>query len=107
MAQTQTVQEHLTAVRDELKAAVQKRDADAKTHINTALEHARMANADLKAEIAASNPKTKQQAQDTMKHLDELVENGKKALNEAGDQLHNRVDTMITHAKEAIQASKA
>ena len=105
MAQTVTLGSHLTAMSDELKAALQKRDADAKVHINAAIQHAQAANAELKTQAAAGNAKAKQQAEQTMKHLDELIENGKVALTEAGNALHERVDTMIAHAKKAIQSN--
>lgn len=99
MAQAQSVQEHLTAVRDELKSAAQKNDADARTHVNAALQHAQMAMTNLKSQAAASSA-------EACRHLDELAKNGKQALSESGDALHARIDTMMTNAKSAVEASK-
>lgn len=106
MEQTQSLKEHLAAIQNELKTATQKQDADARARINVALEHAQKAASELKAQAAASSGDAKKQADETMHHLDELAKNGEKALSESGDALHARVDTMIAHAKSAVEASK-
>jgi hypothetical protein len=99
MAQAQSVQEHLGAIRDELKTAMQKQDAEARTKISAALEHAQMAQAEMKGRAAAGSD-------EAMKHLNELTANGEKALHESGDALHARIDTMMTQAKSALDAAK-
>jgi hypothetical protein len=99
MTQAQSVQEHLAAMRDELKTAAQKKDAEARTSINAALQHAQQAQTEMQSRTSAG-------ASETMKHLDELTANGKKALQESGDALHARIDTMMAHAKNAIEAGK-
>jgi ElaB/YqjD/DUF883 family membrane-anchored ribosome-binding protein len=101
MAQTQSVQEHLAAMSDEIKAAAKKTDTEARAKINAALQHAQKAQADMQARGSAGSS-------ETMKHLDELTKNAKQALSESGNELHARIDTMITNAKHAVDAgSKA
>ena len=107
MAKTQSLEEHLTAVRDELKAASQKADSEAKTRINAALEHAQMARTELKAQIATANPKAKQSADQTMQHLDDVAKNAQKSVAETGEVLHKRVDSMLASAKSAIESAKS
>ncbi len=104
MAQTQSVNEHLTAVRDELKAASEKRDEEAKTRINAALAHAQQAQAAMKAQIDSSGGKDT--VDKTMAHLNELSQDGKKALEENGQALQVRIQSMMGSAKNAIDSNK-
>ena len=97
MEKTQSLQEHLTAMCDDLKAATKQTDAEARARINSAMQHAQMAASQLKTQ-AASNQ--------TMQHLDQIAKDGKKAMAESGSDLHDRVDAMMTHAKSALEAAQ-
>lgn len=85
--------DHLTAVRDELNAASTKEDAEIKTRVQAAIQH---------AQIALNEMKAKQP--EAARHVDELIDDGKKAMNETGTQLQARVDKMKADFKHAMDA---
>ncbi len=94
---TQSLQEHMTAVRDELQAAAKQSEPEMRARIDAAKQH---------AETAASQLKSQAGSSETMQHLNEIAKDAQKSLDEDGAALQARMNTMMAHAKSAIDASK-
>jgi hypothetical protein len=98
--QTQSIKENLQSLHDELKAAVSKSDADAKSQIRTAIAHADAAKAELQARIKADNVKDKASAQKAMDKVQEAARAAKAAIDAKGADIQ-------THLKQSVAAAKA
>ncbi|MBV8636692.1 MAG: hypothetical protein JO322_01280 [Candidatus Eremiobacteraeota bacterium] len=96
MNQTQSLEEHLNALHNELNTAAKTEDAEARKHIDEALQHLEAAQAQLKTRTGA---RTEQIGQ----HLDVLKEHGAQAANEHGDALRVRIHKMIAACRNAME----
>ncbi len=96
MNQTQSLEQHLTALHDELNAAAKTHDEEAKKSINNALQHLEAAQEQLKTRTGARN-------EQIGAHLDALQEHAANAMNEHGDSLRVRLHKMMAACKAAIE----
>jgi polyhydroxyalkanoate synthesis regulator phasin len=98
MNQTQSLQEHLTALHDELNAAAKTEDDEARKCINDALAHLEAAQEQLKTRTGA-------RTEQIGAHLDALQDHAANAMNERGDSLRIRIHKMMESCRNAIEVS--
>lgn len=96
MNQNQSLEEHLTALHDELNAAAKTGDDEARKHISDALQHLEAAQEQLKTKTGARH-------EQIGAHLDEIQEHASIAMNERGDSLRVRIHNMMAVCKNAIE----
>ena len=96
MNQLQSLEEHLTALHDELNAAAKTEDAEARTRITGALQHVEMAQAALESKPGA-------RSEQIGRHLSDLHEHGTQAMGEHGEALKARIHKMIASCKNAVE----
>ncbi|HEV3153432.1 MAG TPA: hypothetical protein VGZ02_06500 [Candidatus Baltobacteraceae bacterium] len=106
MATTQTIKEHLTAIRETLQATSKQRDEEVKTKINSAVDHAKRAASEMQARIASNNEKAGAHYEEALKQVEHIVQDGKKAMTEAGETLQGRVKSMTESAKRALSTTE-
>lgn len=97
MSKTQSIEEQLSALHDELKSAAAKQDEQAKSAVRTALGQIESAKSELQAQL--KDEQAKQRAQETIAKLEEAARHGKKALENQGAEQ--------THLKESIASAKS
>lgn len=104
MEQATTISERLNAVLDQLKAASTAADADARTRLISAIEHAQQVETELQTRIAQSDGRARADDDEAAAHLNVMAENGRRALDQTGTSLRSQVNTLIASARRAIDS---
>ena len=102
MADTQTIKEHLKAIRDEIKTAGDKQDAEAKTAVRNALSHLEMARKEVEAHVQSDMTQDQADRKKMLEHMQTVASEGASALKENGAKMRTNIRAMLDKTDEIL-----
>jgi len=91
MATGQSIKEHLKAFNDQVKAAGEKQDEQAKAAIKSAMGHLEAAQRELDAHVKSNAAQDNDTRQVMRQHLQTALQNSNEALKEKGANLRKSI----------------
>jgi polyhydroxyalkanoate synthesis regulator phasin len=102
MADTQSIKEHIKAIRDEVRTAGDKQDAEAKTAVRNALSHVEMARKEIDSQVQTDMTQDQADRKKMLDHLQTVATEGAAALKENGAKMRTNIRNMLDKTEEML-----
>lgn len=102
MAGTQSLKEHITAIRDEVKTANEKQGEEAKTALRNALSHLEMARKQIESQTKSDMAQDDADRKKMLDHLQTVATEGAAALKESGANMRTNIRHMLDTTEEML-----
>jgi DNA recombination-dependent growth factor C len=102
MADTQSIKEHIKAIRDEVKTASDKQGEDAKTAVRAALSHLEMARKEIESQVKSDMTQDDADRKKMLDHLQTVASEGAAALKESGANMRTNIRHMLDTTEEIL-----
>ncbi len=98
---TESLKEHVKAIRDEVQTANEKQGEEAKNAVRNALSHVEMAREEIESRAASDMAQDQADREKMLEHLQTVASEGAAALKESGANMRTNIQQML-HTTEDI-----
>lgn len=99
---TETLKEHIKAIRDEVKTANSKQGEEAKTAVQNALSHVEKARKELQSRTASDMAQDQADRKKMLEHLQTVATDGAAALKESGANMKTNIQHMLKTTEDIL-----
>lgn len=102
MADTQSIKEHIKAIRDEVKTANDKQGEEAKSALRNALSHLEAARKQIESQVGSDMTQDRADRKKMLEHLQTVATEGAAALKESGANMRTNIRHMLDTTEEIL-----